>query len=48
MLKRLWKTELQVNIKRSEFKVIYTKYLGFIILTISIKVNKFKTEVIKN
>jgi hypothetical protein len=47
VLKCLWETGLQVNIKKSEFKVTYIKYLGFVILTADIKVNKFKTEVIK-
>jgi hypothetical protein len=48
VLERLQETGLQVNIKKSEFKVTRTKYLGFVILTAGIKVNKSKTEVIKN
>jgi hypothetical protein len=48
VLERLWKARLQVNIKKLKFKVTYTKYLGFVILIIGIKVNKSKTEIIKN
>jgi hypothetical protein len=48
VLERLRETELQANIKKSEFKVTCIKYLGFIILTADIKVNKSKTEIIKN
>jgi hypothetical protein len=48
VLKRLRETGLQVNIKKSEFKVTCTKYLGFVILTAGIEVNKSKTEIIKN
>jgi hypothetical protein len=48
VLERLREAKLQVNIKKSEFKVTRTKYLGFVILIVSIKVNKSKTEIIKN
>jgi hypothetical protein len=48
VLERLREAGLQVNIKKSEFKVTHTKYLGFVILTAGIEVNKSKTEVIKN
>jgi hypothetical protein len=37
-----------VNIKKSEFKVIYTKYLSFIISTSGIEVDPNKVEVIWN
>jgi hypothetical protein len=33
VLQRLWEAGLQVNIKKTEFYVIQTKYLGFIIST---------------
>jgi hypothetical protein len=33
VLQRLWEAGLQVNIKKTEFYVIRTKYLGFIIST---------------
>jgi hypothetical protein len=48
VLERLWEAGLQVNIKKLEFKVTRTKYLGFVILIVSIKVNKSKTKVIKS
>jgi hypothetical protein len=48
VLERLREARLQVDIKKSEFKVTRTKYLGFVILTAGIKVNKSKTEVVKN
>jgi hypothetical protein len=48
VLKRLWEAGLQVNIKKSEFKVTCIKYLSFVISTVSIKINKSKTKVIKN
>ena len=46
MIKRLQKASLQANIKKSEFSVKRTKYLGFIISTNSIKTNLEKTFVI--
>jgi hypothetical protein len=39
---------LQTNIKKSEFGVTQTKYLGFIISIDSIEVDPSKTEVIYN
>jgi hypothetical protein len=39
---------LQANIKKSEFKITYTKYLGFIISTRGIKVDPDKIAVIKD
>jgi hypothetical protein len=48
VLKRLREAGLQVNIKKSEFKVTYIKYLGFVILIAGIKVDKFKTKIVKN
>jgi hypothetical protein len=48
VLERLREAKLQVNIKKSEFKVTRTKYLGFVISTAGIKVNKSKTKIIKN
>jgi ribosome-interacting GTPase 1 len=48
ILERLREAGLQVNIKKSEFKVTCTKYLGFVISTAGIKVNKSKTKIVKN
>ena len=48
VLKRLYKAGLQVNIKKSEFRVTRTKFLGFIISTNSIKVDLEKVIVVKN
>ena len=48
VLKRLYKAGLQVNIKKSEFKVTCTKFLGFIISINGIKVNLEKVAVVKN
>ena len=48
MLDKLRLAGLQVDIKKLEFKVTWTKYLGFIILTTSIKVDPNKVEVIWN
>ena len=44
----LWlhKARLQVDIKKCKFKVTYTKYLGFVISTNSIKVNLEKVKAI--
>jgi hypothetical protein len=39
---------LQANIKKSEFGVTQTKYLGFIISIDSIEVDLSKTEVVHN
>ena len=48
VLKRLYKAGLQVDIKKSEFKVTCTKFLGFIVSTNSIKVDLEKVVVVKN
>jgi len=48
VLERLRKAGLQVDIKKSEFNVTRTKFLGFIISTDNIKVNPEKVTVIKN
>jgi hypothetical protein len=46
VLERLQNTGLQVDIKKCEFEVKYTRYLRFIISTSSIKVDSKKVEVI--
>ena len=46
MLKRLCNAELQADIKKSEFHIKRTKYLGFIISTESIEADPNKTLVI--
>ena len=46
MIERLQKAGLQADIKKSEFSVKRTKYLGFIISTKGIKVDLEKTFVI--
>ena len=48
VLKRLHNTSLQINLKKCEFYVTRTKYLGFIISTNSIKVNPDKISVVKS
>jgi hypothetical protein len=48
VLNRLCKAGLQVDIRKSEFSVTYTKFLGFIVFTNGIKVNLKKVAVIKN
>jgi hypothetical protein len=48
VLKRLRKASLQVDIKKLEFSVTCTKFLGFIISIDSIKVNLEKVIIIKN
>ena len=48
VLKRLHNTSLQINLKKCEFHVTRTKYLGFIISTNSIKVNPNKISVVKS
>ena len=47
VLDRLRKAGLQVDIKKSEFSVKKTKYLGFIISTNGIQVDPEKIEVIQ-
>jgi methylmalonyl-CoA mutase cobalamin-binding subunit len=46
VIERLQKAGLQANIKKSEFSVKRTKYLGFIISTKGIEVDLEKTFVI--
>jgi len=46
VLQRLHKTGLQANIKKSEFSVKCTKYLGFIISIDGIEADPKKTAVI--
>ena len=48
VLKRLYNTSLQIDLKKCEFHVTRTKYLGFIISTNSIKVNPDKISVVKS
>ena len=48
VLERLRKAGLQADIKKSEFSVYETKYLGFIIGTKGIRVDLEKIEVIKD
>ena len=48
VLDRLRAVGLQVDIKKLEFKVTRTKYLRFIILINSIKINPLKILVVKN
>ena len=46
VLERLRQAGLQVDIKKSEFHVARTKYLGFIISTQGVEVDPAKTEVV--
>ena len=48
VLQRLREAGLQVDIKKSEFSIKQTKYLGFIISINSIAVDLDKIKVIKN
>jgi len=48
VLERLRKAGLQVDIKKSEFKVTRTKFLGFIVSTNGIEVDLKKVAVVKN
>jgi len=48
VLDRLRLAGLQVDIKKSEFKVTRTKYLGFIVSTTGIEVDPDKVEVMRN
>jgi hypothetical protein len=48
VLLRLCKAGLQANIKKLEFNVYYTKYLGFFISTKGIKVDLEKIATIYN
>src|SRR5213596_2757537 len=48
VLERLQKAGLQADIKKSEFNVSCTKYLGFIVSTTGIEVDPEKIEVIRS
>ncbi len=48
VLKHLQVVGLQADIKKSEFRVTYTKYLGFIISIDIISIDLLKVEVVKN
>jgi hypothetical protein len=48
VLQRLRDTGLQADIKKCEFNITRTKYLGFIISTDSIEVDPEKVAVVKN
>jgi predicted oxidoreductase len=48
VLLQLCKTGLQADIKKCEFNIICTKYLGFVISTDSIEVDLEKVEAICN
>ena len=48
VLERLRKAGLQADIKKYEFSVTRTKYLGFIISTNGIEVDPEKVEIIRN
>jgi hypothetical protein len=48
VLLQLWKAGLQADIKKCEFNITYTKYLGFVISTDGIKVDLEKVEAICN
>ena len=48
VLKRLRNASLQIDLKKYEFYVTRTKYLGFIISTNGIKVNLNKISIVKS
>ncbi len=48
VLKRLRNASLQIDLKKYEFHITRTKYLGFIISTNSIEVNPNKISVVKS
>jgi ribosome-interacting GTPase 1 len=48
ILKRLYTIGIQTDIKKNEFSIKRTKYLGFIISTNSIKINPDKIRIIMN
>ena len=48
VLERLYKAGLQVDIKNLKFRVIYIKFLRFIIFINSIKVDLEKVIIVKN
>jgi type III secretory pathway component EscU len=48
ILEKLYNTSLQINLKKCEFHITRTKYLGFIININGIKVDPEKISVVKN
>lgn len=48
VLKWLWDAELQASIKKYEFHITWTKYLGFILITDGIEVDLEKIQIIYN
>jgi hypothetical protein len=46
VLQKLYNIGLQTDIKKYEFSIIWTKYLGFIILTNCISVNLEKISIV--
>ena len=48
VLQRLYKVSLQVNIKKLEFSVTYTKFLRFVVTTNSMEINPEKVESLRN
>jgi hypothetical protein len=48
VLRRLCKTGLQIDIKKSEFSVTKTKYLGYILTTQGLEVDPDKIEPLRN
>jgi transposase InsO family protein len=48
VLERLWAAGLQADIRKSEFHVTRTKYLGFIVSTEGIEVDPDKTAVVRD
>ena len=48
VLEQLYTTGLQASIKKYEFHITQTKYLGFILTTEGIEVDPEKTQVIHN
>ena len=48
VLEQLQTAGLQASIKKCEFHVTHTKYLGFILITEDIKVDSEKTAVVRN
>jgi hypothetical protein len=46
VLQKLHNIDLQADIKKYEFSIIWTKYLGFIILTNNILINLKKVSII--
>jgi hypothetical protein len=48
VLERLCYASLQINLKKCEFHITWTKYLGFVISTNNVKVNPDKISVLKH